>query len=503
MGQDDLGFAFSFASPRAARRRDDDQPLRILALANLSGRGAGEHAEPLDERKAMAVDVDNLERVFARLAPRLVFPLKSDANPGGTLEIQFGNPEDFHPDRLWRSPAFADLRALRAELQNPATWERAAAALGVTPAATPSPPTADEKEAAADDIQRLLGRAPTAEPPQHGAAAQVQRLLQDIVAPHIVRDTSNLRQPLIAALDEAISARMRAILHAPAFQALQAAWRGVGKLVSGLELGETLQLTLLDVSREELAADVAAAGGDLSRCALYPILCGAAMAAPDDVPWSLIVADFSFGPDADDLALLAALGALGTAAGAPVLAGAKPGLIGCHGGDELANPAAWQPPDHDSATRWRTLRRSATAPWIGLAMPRILGRLPYGAKHDPVEAFAFEEMAADSTHEDFLWIIPAWDLALMAGQAFAEEGWDYDLTGRLNIAELPSYVTRDDEGVAHQQPCAEVLMPEAAGEAILAQGIMAILSYRNRDAARLLRWQSVAEPLQPLAGLPS
>jgi type VI secretion system protein ImpC len=501
MGHDDSGFALSFASQLAAQRREDDQPLRILALANLSGRGAGERPEPLGRREPVAVDVDNLERVFARFAPRLVFPLPAEGQPGATLEIHFASREDFHPDRLWRSPAFADLRALRAELQNPATWERAAAALGINPGAIPSTPTAGEKEATADDIQRLLGRAPAAEAPRHGAAAQVQRLLDGIVAPHVVRDTSNLRQPLIDALDEAIGVRMRTILHSPSFQALEAAWCGVGKLVSGLELGETLQLSLLDVSREELAADVAAAGGDLSRCALYPILYRSAQGAPDDAPWSLIVADFRFGPEAGDFALLAAFGALAASCGVPILAGAAPALIGCGATNDLARPGAWQPLHQDETERWRALRRSTVAPWIGLAMPRILGRLPYGARHDPVEAFTFEEMPPGATHEDFLWINAAWDLALLAGQAFAEQGWDFDLTGRLNITDLPSYVTRDEDGATRQQPCAEVLLPEQAGEGMLAAGIMPILSHRNRDAARLLRWQSVADPLQPLAGL--
>lgn len=502
MGQDDLAFVFGFASPQAARRRDGDLPLRMLVLANLSGRGAGERPQPLHHRQPLAVDVDNLERVFARFAPRLLLPLQSDAPAGGTLEIPFSGPEDFHPDRLWRSPAFADLRALRAELQNPATWERAAAALGIQPQTAPSAPGAEDQVAAADDIQRLLGRAPTAEPPGEGTAAQLQRLIQDIVAPHVVHDTAGLRQPLIDALDEAIGARMRRLLHDPTFQALEGAWCGVAKLVRGLELGEAMQLALLDVSRDELDADLAGAGGDVARSGLYPIFRVPATGAPDEVPWSLVVADFRFGPAADDLALLAALGTLGAAAGAPVLAGARPTLAGCRGGpQDLAHPSTWEPLAPEDAVRWHALRRSPMAPWVGLTLPRILGRLPYGAKQDPVESFTFEELPTASAHEDFLWLNAAWDLALLAGQAFAEEAGDFDLTQRLTVTDLPSYVTRDEDGAAQQQPCAEVLMPEPAAATLLAHGIMPILSYRNRDAARLLRWQSIADPLQPLAGL--
>lgn len=48
---------------------------------------------------------------------------------------------------------------------------------------------------------------------------------------------------------------------------------------------------------------------------------------------------------------------------------------------------------------WRSLRESEDSRYIGLTMPRFLARLPYGAKTDPVEAFAFEESTdgADSS----------------------------------------------------------------------------------------------------------
>ena len=58
---------------------------------------------------------------------------------------------------------------------------------------------------------------------------------------------------------------MRALLHAPAFQALESAWRGVHWLISSLELDENLQLHLFDVTREELLADIVAAQGTLAR----------------------------------------------------------------------------------------------------------------------------------------------------------------------------------------------------------------------------------------------
>ena len=59
---------------------------------------------------------------------------------------------------------------------------------------------------------------------------------------------------------------------------------------------------------------------------------------------------------------------------------------------ELANPRdltkIFTTPEYAA---WRSLRESDDARYLGLAMPRFLARLPYGAKTNPVEEFDFEE----------------------------------------------------------------------------------------------------------------
>jgi type VI secretion system protein ImpC len=322
--------------------------------------------------------------------------------------------------------------------------------------------------------------------------------MRGIVAPHVVPDIANEQAPLLAAVDAAIAEQMRRVLHHPAFQSLEANWRGVERLVRELELGETLQLQLLDAARDDLAQDIRAHAADLSQSALHRLLCGPQTEAPDGKRWSLLVSDLAFGANRDELQLLAAIGALAGRAGAPLLAAARNSLLGCDSAAQLADSKTWHVVDADCAAFWQALRQSAVAPWIGLALPRILARQPYGKHSDPVAAFTFEELESRD-HEAYLWGSPAYSLALLAGRAFMEAGWNMDLAAGLDIGDLPSHIYHED-GEAHQQPCAEIAMSESAGEALLQQGTMAVLSYRNRNAARLLRWQSIAEPLQPLQG---
>jgi type VI secretion system protein ImpC len=481
-------------SGRSGKGLDDEEPFRILVLGDLSGRTNAQRMPAFAQRVPIAVDVDNLDKVFARLAPRL--ELTVDGVP---LAIDFAAIEDFHPDRLFaRLAPFVALRKLRAELNDPATFHRAAQAMGARPPADASSIAANAPENAAD-IERLLGKKPAAAP----AAAEtggfdVDHWLRTVIAPHVVPDGAQVRQ-LVGAVDAALAQQMRGVLHHPAFQALEAAWRGIDRMVRELETGDSLQVFLMDASREDLARDFAGAAEDFTQCKVYRVLCGPDTEPPDGHRWSLLVGDYAFGAGLDDVRLLAVLGTIAAHAGAPLLAGARLDLLGCTSVGQLPDPKSWQPPDAQAQARWGALRKSAAAPFIGLALPRILARLPYGAGTDPIDSFAFEEMPESREHERYLWGNPAFTLALLAAQAFAEGGWNMQLEGQVDAMDLPAHIHHKD-GEATQQPCAEVLASESAGEAILARGIMPFLSYRNRDAARLLRWQSLADPAQALQG---
>ncbi len=69
----------------------------------------------------------------------------------------------------------------------------------------------------------------------------------------------------------------------------------------------------------------------------------------------------------------------------------------------------------------------------------------------------------------------------------------------LQIGDLPAHTYQVD-GETQLQPCAEVCLTERAAESILSRGLMPLMSYKNRNAVRLIRWQSLADPAAALAG---
>ena len=496
-----LSFDFALRPHPGAKRRADAAPLRILVLGDFAGRGTRPDARlgDLSSRRPLRVDIDEFDSVFTRLAPELELRLEADE----TLRIGFEDLDAFHPDSLFdRLGLFQEARSLRKRLADPSTFSEAAAELRAS-VGLPQPPVAPATEATPEagagdgDFSRLLGRPASAGTQREArAAGAIGNLIRSALEGHLVEAPDPSRDALIASLDEGVVSQMRSLLHHPDFQNLEAAWISLREMVTGIELGDEVTLHAFDLTWEELVADVAggAEGSILKRC-----LVEAGAGLPGGEAWSLLVADFAFGETIESLGTLAGLGAVAAAAGGPVLASASPKLIGVPSLLGNTDTSSFTLADTELAAAWDALRKSAAAPWIGLTLPRVLARLPYGRGTEEIDRFAFEEIAAERPHEAYLWAGAGWAVARWMAGVFVESGWQ--LAGSDPILEgLPVHAYRDAAGDSAMQPCAEVYLPESAGTQLIAAGLIPILSMKNRDAASVMRLQSIADPSQGLAG---
>jgi type VI secretion system protein ImpC len=440
----EFGFSFgpSESSPKIKRGA-----MRLLMLGDFSAKPASQKT-PLAERPSHRVDLDTLDQVMRRLGPQLTLA-------EGTIDFQ--SLDDFHPDQLYaRAPLFQQLRQARNE----------------------------PIDSGGSALDHLLGRPMQARPgPAAPASTGLDQLIRKLVAPHIVPDQATSLKAQQLAVDAVITEQMRRLLHEPGFQSLEAAWRGVQWLISNLDLDADLELHLFDVSREELLADIAAAQGQLAQTGIHRALADRWRNLPGGQSWSALVGLYQFGASDTDVGLLAALGLLASQAGGPLLASGDPGLASL-GATEQA--------------RWQALRGSEAAPWLGLAAPRLLLRLPYGKRSDPLEGFAFEEFDALPVHEEFLWGNGALAVTLLLGRAFNARGWEFEPFDEREIGDLPAF-TYELDGEPELQACAERYLSEEAGLAMLAAGLMPLMSHRRRNALTVLRLQSLALPTQGLA----
>lgn len=482
---------------RAARgtRRDGEAPLRILVLGAFGGRAA---PRPLAGVLPQRVDIDRFDDVLRRLAGQVQLTLAGE-HP---VTLAPASLDDLEPDALFRQlPLFGRLRELRQRLANPATFEQAAAELRALEAPAPAPglPAVPAEDTQAT-LERLLGGAapvsvPVPRPAAAGdAAARLQALLQAVVAPHVVPATAHLQQPLIESVDRAAGHTLRALLRHPQWREFEGHWRAVDHLLRSVE-GDNLVVELLDARADELLADLAQAEGDVSRSSLGAWLAARAEREGPATAPVLWVALYDFGPSAPELALLAGLGALAAQSGGALLGGAAPALVGLPAAAAPGDPAGW----HAPAPAWQALRGSWVARHIGLVFPRLLGRLPYGPRHQPVASLEFDELADGFEHERLAWRPAALDAAALLAQGHAAAGWDFDWTEQVEIDDLPAFVDRSG-AEPRLQAAAESYLSDRQQQALHAAGVMPLASDRSSPRVRLAGWHSVAADGAALAG---
>lgn len=484
--------------PRA-QQTSDDTPFCIGILGDFSGRENHSLHEPntLKKRRINVIDRDNFDQIMASYGVHLSLPL---AQGNTKIELQFDNLDDFHPDVLFkRVELFSQLRDLRRRLLNNATFADAAEEIQgwLVPAQAPA---SDEPTPAPTPPENLLDAilsdsTQTAQSTRAHGDSMAERLIREAVAPYVVAAPDPRQDEMVAALDQAIAAHMRSLLHHPQFQALEAAWRAVFFLVRALETGTHLKLYLLDVSKKELEADLGV--DDLQDAGLYKRLCDP---QAELIPWSLWVGNMSFGARIEDSLLLAQIGALAQTANAPFIAAALPSLVQAQSLGTQADADDWQQPiSQGAANAWSLLRQSPVANYLALALPRFMLRTPYGEKTDPIESFHFEEMPPTPCHECYLWGNAAFAKAYLLAQAFTQSGWQMR-AGQLNEIQGLALHYYDDDGQSAVKPCAEILLTDRASQKIAQQGLISLRSVQGSDTVRCESSRSVAQSGAPLAG---
>jgi type VI secretion system protein ImpC len=415
---------------------DPDRPFRVLLAGDFSGRSWRANS-PL-QFTPQRIDRDNFDDVLASMKVSLNLH---------SLNLSFREFEDFHPDRIYQHPIFQDL-------------DRHLPAAAPPPAAHP---------ARAPSSGSLLDQLVDEQDPEQPAPVSLQDaqdlvgFIQRVTKGHLAPRPDPTKEQRRAQREALATQLLQGILHHPRMQAIEGAWRAVDMLIRGLETDRDLHLYLLDMTLPELVSEMSSVQTALRKKG----------------PWALIVGNYTFAQTELDAQVLRRLATLGSSVGAPFLSEAQ---LPREGTDEA----------------WMDLRHSPEAPWIGLALPRFLLRLPYGKETSEVESFPFEEMP-QSEHGSYLWGNPAFFCAYLLGKSYLAQGWGMTRLER-RVDGLPMHVYRED-GEPVAKPCAEVLMTEKEAVSLLDAGFMPVASLKEQPAAMVVRFQSIAEPLTPLAGL--
>lgn len=483
----------------------EEPPFHILVLGNWSGDG---NQKELSERKPIVIDRDNFDDVLNRLKVSVDLDLQSDGS--NNLILQFSELDDFHPNNLFRNVAiFDELRGLRKRLLNTDTFESAANEVrdwfsSEVKSDVESDVKNEEKEVSRGDSENLLdqiltGSRETSAKPQRVDNTDLGRLISKVVAPFLVEIDENEQSRLVATVDEATSELMRQILHHPRFQELESAWRGLYFLVRRIETDVDLKIFIYDISKDELNDNLKSVN-NLTDTYLYRWLIRETIETPGGEPFSVVAGNYSFGLNVDDIATLMRLGKLSSAADAPFISYIQPKMFGIDSfGQKFEFSDFKFSEDSNEGKLWTALRSVPEARYLGLSPMKLLARLPFGEATDSIEVFSFEEFTDTIKHENYLWINPCFAAAFLLAKSYRQFGWEMGQALQTDIENLPLYLYKE-ENESKTKPCAEIVLTESLAENILDQGLMPLISFRDSDRIRLLRFQSISSTVKNLGG---
>jgi len=286
-------------------------------------------------------------------------------------------------------------------------------------------------------------------------------------------------EAIIAEIDRKLTEQVNLILHNQDFKSLEGSWRGLHYLVNNTETGENLKIRVMNISKKDVAKTLKRFKGTAwDQSPLFKKLYEEEFGMPGGQPFGCLMGDYYFDHSAPDVEMLAGIAQISAAAHAPFLTAAAPTLLNMESWQELSNP--------------RDLAKI-----FGTPEPRVLARMPYGAKTSPVEEFAFEEDTAGADHTKYVWTNAAYSMATNVTRSFKLYGWCARIRGAESggmVEGLPVHSFPTDDGGVDMKCPTEIGITDRREKELADCGFMPISHWKNTDFAVFVGAQSLQKP---------
>lgn len=300
----------------------------------------------------------------------------------------------------------------------------------------------------------------------------------------------------IASLDAQISRQLDAVMHHPDFQRVESTWRGVKSLIDQTDFRQNVRIELLDISKEHLVQDFEDVP-EISQGGLYVHTYTQEYDTPGGEPIAAAISNYEFDRSPQDITLLRNISKVAAAAHMPFIGSVGPAFFGKESMEEVAAiKDIGNYFDRAEYIKWKSFRDSDDARYIGLTMPRVLGRLPYGPDTIPVRSFNYIESVKGPDHGKYLWTNASFAFAANMVKSFITNGWCVQIRGPQSggaVTDLPIHLY--DLGTGNQVKIpSEVMIPETREFEFANLGFIPLSYYKNRDYACFFSANSTQKP---------
>jgi type VI secretion system protein ImpC len=313
----------------------------------------------------------------------------------------------------------------------------------------------------------------------------------------VSKDTEAMINARIAQIDHLISLQLNEILHAPAFQKLEGSWRGLKYLLDNTETSTMLKIRVLNVSKKELLKDLQRAA-EFDQSATFKKIYEDEYGVFGGEPFAALIGDYEFTKHPEDIELLDRMSHVAAGAHAPFLTAAGPELMNLDSYTNLGTPRDIAKIfDSTEFAKWKSFRESEDARYVGLALPHILMRLPYGRDTKPVDGFNYEEAVDGTDHSKYLWGNAAYALGTRLTNAFAQYSWCAAIRGVEGgglVEGLPAHTFRTDEGDVALKCPTEIAITDRREKELADNGFIPLVHCKGTDYAAFFSVQSAQKP---------
>ena len=265
----------------------------------------------------------------------------------------------------------------------------------------------------------------------------------------VAKDTEAMINARIAQIDHLVSIQLNEILHAEQFQKLEGSWRGLKYLMDQSETSDKLKIRVINVTKKELLRDLQRAP-EFDQSALFKKVYEEEYGIFGGAPFGALIGDYEFGRNPEDIELLEKVAQVAASAHTPLLTAAAPEMLNMDSFTNIDAPRDMAKIfDSTEYAKWKSFRQSEDSRYVGLCLPHILMRLPYGKNNKTIEAFQYEEGVDGTDHSKYLWGNAAYALGAKLTGAFAEYGWCAAIRGVEGgglVEGLPAHNFTTDSG---------------------------------------------------------
>jgi len=259
------------------------------------------------------------------------------------------------------------------------------------------------------------------------------------------------------------------------------------------ETSTMLKLRVFNVSKNDLLKDLERAS-EFDQSALFKKVYEEEYGMFGGAAFGALIGDYEFGRHPQDMALLDQISHVAAAAHAPFIAAASPRLYNLESFTDIGAPRDLAKIfDTVEYVKWKSFRESEDSRYVGLTLPHILLRLPYGPETVPVEAFNFKEDVDGKDHSKYLWGNAAYGFAARLTDAFAKYSWCAAIRGVEGgglVEGLPTHTFMTDDGEVALKCPTEVAITDRREKELSDLGFIPLVHCKGTDYAAFFGAQS-------------